>query len=61
MKEEPLITSEEVARRLGVTTRAVGKWVQQGKLTPEFTTPGGRHRFLWSKVRAQLSRQDDDS
>jgi len=52
--DEPLITSGEVARRLGVTTGAIGAWVRQGVLTPAFRTPGGRNRFRWSEVQEQL-------
>jgi excisionase family DNA binding protein len=60
--EEELISSGEVARRLGVTTRAIGRWVERGMLTPAVTTPGGRYRFRWSEVEAQLraQRQRDD-
>jgi excisionase family DNA binding protein len=56
-RDEPLITSGEVARRLGVTTGAIGAWVRQGVLTPAFRTPGGRNRFRWSEVQEQLREQ----
>jgi excisionase family DNA binding protein len=59
MTDEELITSGEVARRLGVTTRAVGRWVARGMLTPAVTTPGGRYRFRWSEVTAQLREQQE--
>jgi excisionase family DNA binding protein len=55
--DEELITSGEVARRLGVTPRAVGRWVARGLITPAVTTPGGRYRFRWSEVAAQLREQ----
>jgi excisionase family DNA binding protein len=59
--EEPLISSGDVARRLGVTTRAFGRWVARGMLTPAVTTPGGRYRFRWSEVQAQLRERQNDS
>ena len=52
--EEPFLTSGEVAKRLGVTSRAVAKWVEQGKLVPAVITPGHRYRFRWSEVQQQL-------
>ncbi|HEY0638723.1 MAG TPA: helix-turn-helix domain-containing protein [Pseudonocardiaceae bacterium] len=64
MSDEPLISSGEVARRLGVNTRTVSRWVAEGVLRPAFTTPGGRYRFLWPEVAQQLrehaARTDDD-
>ena len=58
-EDEELIPSGEVARRLGVTTHAVGRWVAKGLLTPAVVTPGGRYRFRWSEVAAQLKAQQD--
>jgi excisionase family DNA binding protein len=60
--DEPLLTSAEVAKRLAVTPRAVTMWVQQGKLVPAIVTPGGRYRFRWAEVEAQLraARESDD-
>ncbi|HET6257469.1 MAG TPA: MerR family DNA-binding transcriptional regulator [Pseudonocardia sp.] len=61
-QEDPLIPTGEVARRLGVTPHAVGRWVARGMITPAVRTPGGRYRFRWSEVSAQLQElQDRDS
>jgi excisionase family DNA binding protein len=57
--DEELIPSGEVARRLGVTPRAVGRWVARGMIIPAVTTPGGRYRFRWSEVVAQLKEQQE--
>ncbi|MGH3814189.1 MAG: MerR family DNA-binding transcriptional regulator [Pseudonocardiaceae bacterium] len=57
MPDEPLITTGEVARRLGVTTSAIGRWVQRGLLTPAVVTPGGRYRWRWSDIERQLREQ----
>ncbi|MGQ0773516.1 MAG: MerR family DNA-binding transcriptional regulator [Pseudonocardiales bacterium] len=52
--DDPLITTGEVAKRLGVTPGAVGKWARTGMLTPAITTPGGRYRWRWSEVEQQM-------
>lgn len=51
---EPFLTSGEVAERLGVTSRAVDRWVQRGILAPAVITPGGRYRWRWSEVQVQM-------
>jgi hypothetical protein len=33
----------------------VRKWALQGLITPEFTTPGGHHRWDADRVRAELA------
>lgn len=52
--DEPLIPTGEVAKRLGVSTDAIGQWVKKGKLRPAVITPGGRYRWRWSEVVQQL-------
>jgi excisionase family DNA binding protein len=52
--DEPLLSSTDLAKRLGINTRTVSRWVQEGKLTPAYTTPGGKYRWRWSDVRQQL-------
>ncbi len=60
-RDDPLLTSGDVARRLGVATATISAWVRQGRLTPAVTTMGGRYRFRWSEVQEQLraAREDD--
>jgi excisionase family DNA binding protein len=53
-EREPLLTSGEVAKRLGVAVATISSWVRQGRLTPAVTTMGGRYRFHWSEVQEQL-------
>lgn len=54
---EPLLSSGDVAKRLGVATATISAWVRQGRLVPAVTTMGGRYRFRWSEVQAQLRAQ----
>ena len=56
--EPRLLTSAEVAAWLGVSRRAVSKWVQTGRLRPTVTLPGGRHRFDRADVRRQLQQPE---
>ena len=54
-----LLTTGELARELGVSRGAVLKWATADPplITPEFTTPGGHHRWNLERVRAQLREQ----
>ncbi|MBA3906786.1 MAG: helix-turn-helix domain-containing protein [Pseudonocardiales bacterium] len=53
-RREDLLTTAEVARRLGVAPRTVGNWIQSGRLKPTLTTMGGHARFLWEDVEDQV-------
>ncbi len=52
-----MLTTGELARALGVSNGAILKWVRAELITPEFTTPGGHHRWDEAKVRQQLSER----
>ena len=54
MGDEGLLTSADVAKRLGVTPQTVARWVRQERLTPAYVTPGNQYRFRWQDVRKQL-------
>lgn len=44
------LTSMQVARRMGVATRTVGKWLERGLITPSWRTLGGHARFTVEDV-----------
>lgn len=50
------LTSGELAKALGVSRGAVHKWANSDPplIVPEWTTPGGHHRWDLEKVREQL-------
>lgn len=54
MSEESDVSTPELARRLGVGFRTVQRWIAAGKITPTWTTPGGRYRWDLDDVRRQL-------
>ncbi|SNR47962.1 MerR HTH family regulatory protein [Haloechinothrix alba] len=49
-----LHSTGEVARELGVSTRALSRWAKEGSLTPALVTPGGRYKWDLEDVRRQL-------
>jgi helix-turn-helix protein len=53
-QNEPLLSSGEVARRIGVAPATISAWVRQGRLEPTVTTMGGRYRWRWSDVKRQM-------
>jgi hypothetical protein len=54
---EPLLSSGEIARRIGVAPATISAWVRQGRLVPTITTMGGRYRWHWSDVQRQMREQ----
>lgn len=50
-----LLTSGELADRLGVSVSTVSGWARDGLITPELRTAGGHYRWLEADVRAQLA------
>jgi excisionase family DNA binding protein len=52
--EDPLLTTGEAARRLGISPRTILVWTKQGKL-PSLLTPGHHRRFKSSDVDALLT------
>lgn len=48
MNETHLLTTAEVAKRLGRSPRTIARWVESGDLTPAVTLPGPRGAFLFA-------------
>lgn len=58
-----LLTSGELAKKLGVSRGALLVWEEKGYITPFFKTPGGHRRWILEDVRRQLNQplpEDDD-
>jgi excisionase family DNA binding protein len=60
---EKLVSTGEAARRLGVNLRTLQRWVREGLIEPDWTTPGGHMRWDVDRLlRAvkQLPREPED-
>ena len=53
-EEDELLTTGELAKKLGVSSGAILKWIARGLITPEWSTPGGHHRWRFDHVQQQL-------
>jgi DNA-binding transcriptional MerR regulator len=49
-----LVTSGQAAKALGVSLRSLQHWVREGKLVPDYVTPGGHARWDVERVRHEL-------
>lgn len=57
-----LVSTAVAARRLGLSERTIQRWVQDGLITPDLTTPGGKYRWDVERLREQinaLARRED--
>ncbi len=52
-----LLTSGELAERLGVSSSTVSGWARDGLITPELRTAGGHYRWVEADVRDQLAER----
>ena len=53
-QEVTLYTTSEVAKRAGVDSSTVRRWVDKKQITPAVTTPGGQYRFTAEEVARVL-------
>jgi DNA-binding transcriptional MerR regulator len=49
-----LVTSGQAAKALGVSLRSLQQWVREGKIIPDYVTPGGHARWDVDRVRHEL-------
>lgn len=55
MSVEPFITAAEVAERLGFEAGTILDWWEAGRIPGyRFGAKGGRVRFRWSEIEAEL-------
>jgi excisionase family DNA binding protein len=59
-RTEPYITLEDVARRLGYSTRWVRDRIRRDGLPSHQRGRGAKHRFRWSEVEAWDAARSDD-
>jgi len=55
--EDRLVSTGEAARLLGVNRRTLQRWVAEGQITPDWTTPGGHARWDVNRVRREFREQ----
>lgn len=53
-----LVTAKQLAAELGVTEKALYRWVAQGKIT-RYRLPGGQIRFPIDEILAQFREPED--
>ena len=56
-----LLTTSELAKRLGVAARTLQRWRQDGVITPAFVTVGGQARWDEADVRSQLRKLQEEA
>ena len=54
MGTDRLVTTSELARALGLSSRTIQRYRREGVLTPEIASPGGHARWDVETVKAQL-------
>lgn len=53
------MSTSEAARLLGVHPKTLLRWVRHGDLEPDYTTPGGHHRWRperLARIRDEIRR-----
>jgi DNA-binding transcriptional MerR regulator len=58
--DSPLLTTGELAKKLGLTARTIQKYRSQGLITPAEESIGGHARWIEEDVREQMRRLRDE-
>lgn len=53
-RREPLLSTGDAARALGLNTRSLARWARNGLVTPAMISPGGRYLWDLEDLRSQL-------
>jgi DNA-binding transcriptional MerR regulator len=53
--QEPLVSTGEAARLLGLNPRTLARYVERGCITPDLTLPTGQFRWNVEKLRQQIN------
>lgn len=59
--EARLASTSEAAVAVGVSTRSLARWAQDGVVEPEVRTPGGHLKWDVAKLRQQLRNNPQSS
>ncbi|QUG99808.1 MerR family transcriptional regulator [Saccharopolyspora erythraea] len=54
--DPPLITSTELANKLGLSRRTISLYAKRGLITPALITPGGQYRWVHDDVVAEMRK-----
>jgi DNA-binding transcriptional MerR regulator len=53
--QEPLVSTGEAARLLGLNPRTLARYVERGWIIPDLTLPTGQFRWDVEKLRQQIN------
>jgi DNA-binding transcriptional MerR regulator len=53
--QEPLVSTGEAARLLGLNPRTLARYVERGWIKPDLTLPTGQYRWNVEKLRDQIN------
>ena len=54
--ETPLISSSELAKKLGLARRTISNYAKNGWITPALITPGGQYRWRYDDVVVEMRK-----